>query len=331
MIDDTGSKRWPVAFISHSSADKKRLVGPLDALLRARGVDTWLDERDLLPGKNLVDEIFEHGISKSDAFVAILSANSIHSKWVHEELTNAVVQKIKGVVKIIIPVVLDGIKPPGFLDHVVWEEINDPGDLTVHAERIVASIFGTRGAPIAPAPAYAGMPIHRLAQLTPNDERIFVRACQQLLSQNPYGGIVEYSELLEFGRMVEMSEDDVIESVAALEQQGYFCDVVHYGGEKYPAAGQISDNGLEEYLRHYMPNDYRKAKLGVLSEIVNQHVFSSSLMVQSLNVNAAIVEHILRELEYAGHVLAAHHSEGIDVHPNATLSRVLRRLEAEQD
>lgn len=81
----------PLAFISHSSADKDRIARALDALLRERGIRVWLDERDLLPGYNLVDAIFDHGIARSDAFVVVLSANSMKSGWVHEELTNAVV------------------------------------------------------------------------------------------------------------------------------------------------------------------------------------------------------------------------------------------------
>jgi len=83
----------PKVFLSHSSADKPRIVNRLDKLLRERGIDVWLDERELLPEKNLVEEIFTHGISKSDVFLVVLSANSIERPWVIEELSVAVVQK----------------------------------------------------------------------------------------------------------------------------------------------------------------------------------------------------------------------------------------------
>lgn len=325
--DERDPQTQPLAFISHSSADKERIARPIDGMLRERGIRTWLDERDLLPGKNLVDEIFEHGISQSDAFIAVLSANSIDSKWVHEELTNAVVQRINGAVKIVIPVIVDGIKPPSFLDHLVWEVINDVGNLPVHADRIAASIVGRQAPPVAPAPAYAGIPVHRMSSLTPDDERIFAEACGQILRKPRYSPTVSVQELVEYGKGIGMSEDLVAECVAALEQSHYFSEVIQGCGEPMPAAARISHFGFEQFLEHYMPTEYRAAKRAVIGDIVNQGGHTSSLMAHVLGIHETIVEHILTDLEYGGHVIAAHHNEGISVHANPTLRRVLQNLE----
>jgi len=319
----------PLAFISHSSSDKERIARPLDQLLRDRGIRVWLDERDLLPGHNLVDEIFGQAISRSDAFIAILTANSIDSKWVHEELTNAVVQKIDGVVKIIIPVILDGVNPPEFLKHTVWEVINDD-NLALHADRIAAAIIGRQPVPVAPAPEYAGIPVHRLRGLTPDDERIFVAAVRQVLDPESYYPVVAFSQLFEYGKSVGMSEEQVEESIAALEQGHYFRDVLHGLGERYPDAGRISDYGLAEYLRHYMPKEYRDAKFAIVNAIVNENADSSTMMSLSLKIHEAIVEHILTELERGNHVIASHSNEGIHIYPNPTIRRVLRDLESER-
>ncbi len=132
-----GEASIPRVFLSHSSADKPRIVSKLDEMLRARGIPVWLDERDLLPGQNLVDEIFTSGISGSGVFLVVLSKNSINSKWVKEELSVATVQRINGVVKMIIPVVIDGVSVPDVLAATVWEVIPNIDDLDKHVDRIV--------------------------------------------------------------------------------------------------------------------------------------------------------------------------------------------------
>lgn len=322
-------QRQPLAFMSHSSADKERIARPLDTLLREHGIGVWLDERDLLPGRNLVDEIFSHGISRSDVFVVILSENSINSGWVHEELTNAAVQKIDGVVKAIIPIILDGVTPPDFLKQTVWETINDLNRLPMHADRVAAAIIGRQPAPIAPLPAYAGTPVYQLPSLTNVDEQIFVAACRQILDNTDfYSPIVSFPQLFDFGQRVGLSEEQVAESLAALEQHRYLTQVIHGFGEMHPAGGRISDYGMEQYLRHYMPDEYRSAKLAVLSDIVNRNGHSSRPMARSLGIHEAIVEHILMNLEYGGHVIASHHSQGVTIRPNPTIARLLRDLES---
>lgn len=322
-------KQNPLAFISHGSADKERIARPLDVLLRDRGIRVWLDERDLLPGYNLVDSIFDHGIAQSDAFVAILSCNSINSAWVHEELTNAIVQRIQGNVKIVIPVVLDGVAPPEFLTHIVWERVANVDNLMPHADRIAAAIIGHIPAPTAPMPEYAGIAVHGLHGLSPNDERIFAAACRQVIGRDPYHPVVDFSQLFAYGEAIDLNQRQVAESLAALEQYGYFRDVVRGLGEPYPAGGYISDYGLEQYLVNSMPRGYRTAKRHVLSAIINDRLYSSMAISASRSLAPAIVEHILHNLEAGGYVIASHHMQGIDVNPNATLPRLLRELEGE--
>ena len=75
----------PLAFISHASPDKERYVRALDEALRARGIRVWLDERDILPGDNIVDRIFDQGLGQSDIVVVVLSENTRNRPWVHEE------------------------------------------------------------------------------------------------------------------------------------------------------------------------------------------------------------------------------------------------------
>jgi TIR domain len=318
----------PKVFMSHSHADKERIVNRLDELLRERGLQVWLDTRDLLPGTNIVDEIFSHGIGKSNIVIVVLSANSIDSRWVHEELTNAVVQKIKGVVKMIIPMVLDGVTPPDFLLQTVYEPIPDPSNLAIHADRIAASVFGQRPAPTAPPPAYAGMPVHRLPSLSATDEQLFVAACKHTLdTKDFYDPSVQFSRLFDWAKTIGLSEEQVAESIRALEQHRYFARVLR-SGAGYPVAGRLSHYGFEQYLKNYDAPAYREAKRAVIAYLVNNGGGQSDVISNATQTHPAIVEHIAEDLKRGGHIIALEQAVGMSIQAEPTLARVLRDLEA---
>ncbi len=75
----------PKAFISHSSDDKDRFVLGFATKLRERGVDAWLDRWEIKAGDSLVRKIFEEGIKNANAFLVVLSSQSIAKRWVREE------------------------------------------------------------------------------------------------------------------------------------------------------------------------------------------------------------------------------------------------------
>jgi hypothetical protein len=329
LPNESRAETRPKAFLSHASADKERIARPLDALLRARGIDVWLDERDLLPGRNLVEEIFTHGISKSDVFIVVLSSNSIDRPWVTEELSVAVVRRINGIVKLIVPIVIDGIQPPEALVATVWERIPDLDKLELHADRIAASVIGTTPPPIAPKPAYAGIAVHRLAGLEPNDERIFVFACEQLLANATAYPLVQLSQIADQAAALGMSEEQVYESIAALENAHFLHELGHYLGENRPLHARIPGLAFERYLKAYRPTEYRREKLAILAAIVNEGASHSREIAATLCIHEYVVDHVLEALESSSHVMASHSMDGIHVRANPTLARVLRQMEAE--
>jgi tetratricopeptide (TPR) repeat protein len=74
-------------FLSHSSADKP-FVRELADFLEAGGeIRVWLDEREIQAGENIVLKIGE-GLD-ADAVLLILSPDSVGSRWVKEEWTDA--------------------------------------------------------------------------------------------------------------------------------------------------------------------------------------------------------------------------------------------------
>lgn len=84
---------FPRAFIGHAHEDKAL---ELAALLRASGVDAWIDEWEISAGDSLVDKIYERGLKGCDVFVVLLSPASLTSRWVRDELDAAVVRRIEG-------------------------------------------------------------------------------------------------------------------------------------------------------------------------------------------------------------------------------------------
>jgi len=82
------------AFISHSSLDKafaRRLYDDL----RALGVKCWFDEKQILPGDDILTEI-DRGVRLWDRLILVCSANSLSPRtgwWVEQELERALAKE----------------------------------------------------------------------------------------------------------------------------------------------------------------------------------------------------------------------------------------------
>lgn len=72
-------------FISHASEDKEDFVRPLQALLKQRGVSTWLDELDIAWGHSIRQSI-DAGIAGCRFGLVIISPHFMTKKWTKAEL-----------------------------------------------------------------------------------------------------------------------------------------------------------------------------------------------------------------------------------------------------
>ncbi|MCD5353417.1 toll/interleukin-1 receptor domain-containing protein [Kineosporia mesophila] len=146
----------PVAFISHSSQDKDRFVIKFATELRANGVDAWVDQWEMLPGDSLIDKIFNIGIANANAIIVIISAASIESKWVKEELDLAMVRRLETGAKVIV-VRLDDAEVPTSLQGLLYEAIDPNIDWNSQFDRILRAIFQVPDRPpLGPPPSFVG-------------------------------------------------------------------------------------------------------------------------------------------------------------------------------
>jgi hypothetical protein len=112
-------------FLSHSNKDKK-FVRRLHESLIWNGIDTFFDEKDIKVGDNIPTKI-ERGIAESAHLIYVLSANSINSLWVNEELSMAKIKaKIESGFKVVPVLIEDLILPVGiahikYANFIGWE------------------------------------------------------------------------------------------------------------------------------------------------------------------------------------------------------------------
>lgn len=87
-------------FISHSAEDKD-IAREFSRHLEEAGVNTWLDEEQLVPGDSIAGEI-SRAIDAADAVLFLLSDASTQNRWLLSEIAAALAHGKK-----VIPVVLD--------------------------------------------------------------------------------------------------------------------------------------------------------------------------------------------------------------------------------
>ena len=74
----------PRAFLCHSSLDRDLVVRLATDLLH-NGVDVWYAEWELQPGDSLRQRIIDEGIEGAPIFLALLTRNSLDSRWAKTE------------------------------------------------------------------------------------------------------------------------------------------------------------------------------------------------------------------------------------------------------
>lgn len=115
VLSEKGSSKYKVkVFISYSHDDKEFAI-ELERALHVNNVNVWIDSKEILAGDSLIQRISE-GINASRYICAVLSSNSVNSKWVKQELDIAMNYQIEQETVTVLPLVIEkGIELPVFL------------------------------------------------------------------------------------------------------------------------------------------------------------------------------------------------------------------------
>jgi NDP-sugar pyrophosphorylase family protein len=100
-------------FVSYSSVDKKQ-VKRLVKDLRAAGVDTWFDEREIRTGEPVTAKV-QAGLTQSDYLAVWLTKNAVASGWVEREWQSRYSDEIKQGRTIILPLLAETCEMPALL------------------------------------------------------------------------------------------------------------------------------------------------------------------------------------------------------------------------
>lgn len=127
-----------LVFISYSHADRE-VAERIANSLNDSGISVWWDQWDIQPGDSLITKIFEHGLSQATHFLILLSAASVSSSWVKEELSIATLRRIEEMVRVI-PVLVSDAEIPSALRSLFWVDLR--GNFDTGIVRIKNVILG---------------------------------------------------------------------------------------------------------------------------------------------------------------------------------------------
>jgi hypothetical protein len=128
-------------FISHKS-DVKPWVEVLARNLQARRFRVFVDIGEIVPGRNLVDELYR-GLQQSRAGILVVTSETWESGWVREEYSSMMSRKQHDRDFTIIPVVVgQDIPDIPFLHNVVWVDFRPPRPYREAFYRLVCALEG---------------------------------------------------------------------------------------------------------------------------------------------------------------------------------------------
>jgi TIR domain len=242
----------PRAFLSHSWSDNAR-VRPLAVALRAHGVDVWFDQWEMGPGDSLVQKINE-GLEQCAVFLVALSAASVASNWVREELSAAVVRRIEDHARLI-PVRLDDTPVPAVIRHLSYVPL-DPLDDAVAT--LLKTIYGVNDKPpIGAAPEFIQQRLERravtISGLSPDESallRILVNQAQQ--HEHPFD---QYVDTTGCGKQLQLDQTEFNDALDLLQERGAIKPLREHLGtlvQVKPRAWMYLIGELHFDLRHAM-------------------------------------------------------------------------------
>lgn len=295
-------KQHPKVFVSHSGLDKARFVLRFAEKLRAVGIDAWLDKWEMLPGDSLVDKVIGKGLKDADAIIIVISQNSIESKWAREEMNAGFIKRIESNCRLI-PVIIDECDVPSALKSTLWERIPDINDYAPAFDRIVAAVFGkTEKPPLGPIPGYSRSALPAVSGLEIIDKLVLKCAGDKVVKSTDKSEVVNVKEVCQSLEQADVTEDQVLESIEVLEEQGYLQSRGHWWF-------QLSHFGLSQYLGTFLER-FDDCYQSICSQIVNSGRETDTEIADVERISRPIVQHVIHDLENRGQVIASKTNSG---------------------
>lgn len=123
-------------FISHTNEDAQ-IAKEIRNYLAHSDIDVFDDKTDISTGSNLASSINE-AIDASDAVLFIISKNTDKSRWVHQEMSLAISNKLKGKSVKLIPVVVEkNSEIPFFLKDYLYLDMSRGQDFDTAMSRLI--------------------------------------------------------------------------------------------------------------------------------------------------------------------------------------------------
>ncbi len=290
----------PKVFISHASEDKERFVIDFATKLREKGVDAWLDKWEMKPGDSLVDKIFEEGIKGSEAFIIILSKNSINKKWVREELNSAVVQKIEKSTKLI-PVIIDeSIEVPVSLKHTVWITIKDLQHYVEDFEQLLLSIYDiVQKPPLGEKPKYA-TDIEIIPGFNKTDSLVFKIVGDIIYEKDYIGRFLSCGEAIERASKFEIPKEEVIDSIEILGSKGLW-EIMWVSGGIEVSTIAMTPYSFVKYCENFV-EDFNRIFKNIISAILNEGLYIDEEITSKVGCKSVIVDTLLDYFHDVGYI-----------------------------
>ncbi|HEY5462527.1 MAG TPA: toll/interleukin-1 receptor domain-containing protein [Hanamia sp.] len=128
-------------FLSHTNIDKP-FVRKLAADLRNYGHTVWIDEAEINIGDSLIGKIRE-ALDTVDFVAVVLSKASIQSEWVKKELEIASNREIEEKKVIILPLIIENVKLPGFLKGKLYGDFSNESEYSDKLQLLLRSLGGS--------------------------------------------------------------------------------------------------------------------------------------------------------------------------------------------
>ncbi len=286
----------PNVFISHSSADKDS-VEELAKKLAENGIEPWYAGWEIGPGDSIVQKINE-GLENCDVFVIVVSENSVHSQWVKEELSSAVIRRIEHQARII-PVRLDDAPVPSVINHLHWVKMHP---LEEQLPQLVKAIFKVSDKPpIGEVPEYVRRARERASStiegLSPEASAVLKYAVLQV-------GLDGEVPVFELSEILGLTATEVDDAVDELEEQELIKPMRTTFGDVTPTAGAWLHISSDE-----LGFDLWRDMLAVAQCVVNHGRISTDILEadtglsqQRINIATLALEHLgaIKLIRYSG-------------------------------